>query len=226
MDEQTLRDGFSQLDSLAREEYHESLFNIAKDSDEKRGAIRVGRLIGVMMKEPFAKSQSLSEPSRRTGAYRAWHLADAESFDGPQHKATWQYKTLDQIRHELVAGAPYHKDMSVQQLARDAQYETGFFGYLARTLRQYICRDPEIRKKVEDAIKEVKGDADIPTVSPELVVGSAGLALGIYLVQVVPVLGLVGAPVIAGVVIILYTLGVSSFCEWSDSLRTDQDEQY
>jgi hypothetical protein len=116
--------------------------------------------------------------------------------------------------------------MSVYQLAEDAQDETGFFGYFARTLRKYICDDPEIRKKVESVIGQAKGDKNIPAITPELVVGSGGLALGAYMVQTIPILGLVGVPVIAAVVVILYTLGVNAFCEWSANLRTDEDEKH
>jgi len=58
---------------------------------------------------------------------------------------------------------------------------------------------------------------------PEGIVGAGGLTLGVYLVQPVPILGMVGAPVIAAVVVILYTLGVNAFCQWSESVRTEEE---
>ncbi len=226
MDDQTLQYGFTQLDSLAREEYREALQDIASDRNPQRSAVRIGRLVGVILKEPFATSESLTAPSYRTGAYRAWHLEPPEQFDTPEKTRTWQYQTLAQIRRELAVDSPYYDSMSVYQLALDAQHETGFFGYFARTLRKYICGDPEIRKKVESVIGQAKGDKNIPTITPEFAVGSGGLALGAYLVQTIPILGMVGAPVIAAVVVILYTLGVNAFCEWSANLRTDEDEKH
>lgn len=226
MDQQTLQKGFGQLDALALEEYHQSLQEVAGDGNQERVAIRIGRLVGVILKERFAKPATLDEPSERTKAYRAWQLMSAEEFDKLEKNAIWQYQTLEEIHHALSAESPHLEDWSVYKLAQDAQNETGFFGYFARTLRLYICRDPEIRQKVEDVINEAtKGNKNIPTVTPETLMGAGGLALGAYLVQAIPIFGFVGAPVIAAVVVILYTLGTEAFCEWSAELRTDEDEK-
>ena len=117
-------------------------------------------------------------------------------------------------------------EFDVYSLALDAQYETGFFGYLARNIRRYICGDEKIRKTVENSIREASGGKKkIPKITPELIVGTGGLTLGTYLVQSIPVLGVAGAPVIAAVVVVIYTLGVDAFCEWSSNLRTDKDEK-
>ncbi len=225
MDDQTLLKGFSELSSLAQDEYRESLQDIASDSNPQRCAERLGRLVGVMMKQPFATLESFSTPSEHTGAYRGWNLESREQFEIPEKKETWQYQTLAQIRQELTVDSNYFNSFSVYELAENAQCETGFFGYFARILRKYICGNPEIRKKVESAIEQAKGDKTIPTITPEMVVGSGGLALGAYLVQTIPILGIVGAPVIAAVVVILYTLGVRAFCEWTEGLRTNEDEK-
>lgn len=226
MDDKTLESVFSELDLLARDEYHQSIEDITKDSDPQHSAIRIGRLVGVMLKEPFATSENLDGPSDRTGAYRAWHLESSEQFQSPEKQNTWQYHTLAEIQRELALDLSQYNNMSIYALAQDAQYETGFFGYFARTLRKYICGDPEIRKKVDDAIKNAKGGKNIASITPELLVGSGGLALGAHLVQTIPILGMVGAPVIAAVVVILYTLGVNAFCDWSANLRSDEDEKH
>lgn len=87
----------------------------------------------------------------------------------------------------------------------------------------HICGAPEIRQKVADALAKIPGGK---VVTPEGAVATGGLGLGVYLVDAVPTLGLVGAPVIAGLIVILYTLGVRGFCEWTDQLRTDEEEKY
>ncbi|MHC5762971.1 hypothetical protein [Nostoc sp.] len=226
MNTQTLKNGFTELKALAQHEYHKSLQELIQDSNPQDSAVRVGRLVGVMLKEPFATSELLSEPTYRTSAYRTWHLVDANEFDKPEKTVTWQYQTLEQIRRELATDSPRYEKMSVYELAQDAEYETGFFGYFARTISKYICRDPEIRKKVEDAIKAAsEGNNKIFIVTPEYIVGTSGLAFGVFLVNTIPILGFVGAPVIAAVVVILYTLGVDAFCNWSAYLRTDEDEK-
>lgn len=220
MDAAVLEKGFADLELLADAEYRQSLESVLSDPDAERSAVRIGRLVGVMLKEPFAQSVQLDQPSHRTSAYRAWNLRDEKEFK--QRQGTWQYRALDQIRTDLSL-----EHLSVFQIAQDAQHETGFFGYFARDLRKYICGDKAIRKELDDAIKKAsKSGTKLPQLSPEYVVGAGGLSLGVFLVQNVPVLGLVGAPVIAAVVLILYQLGVGAFCKWADSLRTDEDEKH
>lgn len=227
MDAQTLQNGFSTLDSLAREEYHETLQVILSDTNQERNIIRIGRLVGVILKEPFATSEPLRKPSELTAAYRAWHLVDAGKFNTPDKEASWQYQALDQIRRDLASDDPYLRKWTVYDLAFDAQNETGFFGYFARTLQKYICNDRNVRRKVRNALKNSGEDGKrIPIITPESVVGAGGLTLGVILVQNIPVLGIVGAPVIAAVVVILYTLGVDAFCKWSKNLRTDEIEKH
>ena len=226
MDIQTLQTGFDELDLLSEAEYHESLQKVLSESDGHHSAIRIGRLVGVLLKEPFSTSEPLSEPSYRTSAFRSWHLKGADEFAKPEKAATWQYHTLDQIRRELASDYSYYENISVYDLARQAQFETGFFGCLAETLRKYICGDSEIREKVENALGAAgNSDKNLPTITPETIVGAGGLTLGVILVDTIPILGFVGAPVIAAVVVILYTLGVDAFCSWSEYLRIDEDEQ-
>jgi hypothetical protein len=77
-----------------------------------------------------------------------------------------------------------------------------------------------------EALEESSSDKKNPVVTPETIVGTGGLALGVELVHAVPVMGMVGAPVVAGLVVILYKLGVEGFCDWSAHLRTDEDEKH
>jgi hypothetical protein len=94
-------------------------------------------------------------------------------------------------------------------------------------LHKYICGDEAIRKKVKDAIKaSLKMEGQLNTLTPEAIVGAGGLTLWVYLVQSVPALGMVGAPVIAGIVVILYVLGVKAFCQWSGCSGSDETEEF
>lgn len=220
MDEDTIKAGFDELGLLADVEYRQSLSAILADSDKDKVVERIGRLVGVLIKEPFATASDLPIPSHRTAAYRSWQLKDASEFGVVAAASPWQYKLLDNVRVEL------HSSITTYQLAQEAYYESGFFGLYARTLRKYICGDKAIRKKVDDAFKayaKMGGSLKAPT--PEGVVGAGGLTLGVYLVQAVPALGMAGAPVIAGVVLILYVLGVNAFCQWSENVRTDETEK-
>lgn len=227
MDEKELERGFLELGQLAESEYHESLKDITLDPDPQHRAIRLGRLVGVMLKQPFAEVQELSMPSSRTGAYRAYDLIDARDFGKPFRTETWQYQVLARMQRDVSSSDNYVARMSLYQFAEYAHHEVGFFAFFVRDLRDYICGDKKVRKKVDDAIKAASRiGTKLPKLTPEVIVGAGGLTLGAYLVQAIPILGMVGAPVIAAIVIILYTLGLDAFCKWSKSLRTDQDEKH
>lgn len=211
-----LRAGMSQLAELAQAEYREPLENVIAPARESpdRVAARVGRLIGVAMKEPFADATNLDTPSAHSAAYRTWQLRDAQSVE--KQRETWQYATLDYLKTDASVGrGTFH---SVHAIAEDAHYESGFFGHLAASARAYICGNADIRKKVEENIdKAKKAGLNVTLSAPEVVVGSGGVALGSYLVTAVPVLGFVGVPVIAGIVLLLYTIGIDAFCSWTAS---------
>lgn len=208
MNTEELKDGFTELNKLAESEYRQSLQQLLGDTT-RRGdpSLRIARLVGVVLKQPFATPRDLDRPSGHSDAYRTWELLDKSAIDEHPRRDSWQYQALQQLAQETGT--------SVYQLALDAHHERGFFGYLGRSTARYICGDAKIRKEVTKAVDEAKkAGVNINVTSPEFLVGSAGLSLGILLIQSVPVLGLVGAPVIAGLVLIIYRIGVNAFCDW------------
>jgi hypothetical protein len=224
MDNNTIKTGFRELDQLAADEYHQSLAQVFAEPDKDKVVERLGRLVGVLIKEPFADVKNLSSPSSRTAAYRSWQLKDVAEFNPVAAKSPWQYLLFDRVRSELY---PNPASFSTYGLAQYAQFESGFFGLYAQALRKYICGDKAIRKKVDEAFKaysKIGGSLKAPT--PEGLVGAGGLTLGVYLVQTVPLLGMAGAPVIAAVVLIIYVLGIDAFCRWSETVRTDETEKH
>ena len=202
MDEVVLRQGFSELAKLSWDEYRQPLDEVAGDPDPEQVAGRVGRLLGVMLKEPFADPEVHDTPSAVSRAYRSWHLLDQTEFDKRAHAGNWQYDVLQRLsKDEHYA--------SVYGLIKTTDTEKGLFRPFARNLRRYICSDAAIRQEVSDALKQAR----LPQVTPENVVGAGGLGLGAYLVSVVPIVGMLGAPAVAAVVLIIYKLGVKGFCE-------------
>jgi hypothetical protein len=219
MDEKELQQGFITLNNLAKAEYHKSLEQLQTDPTSTIDpSLQVGRLIGVMMKEPFAEPQDLPFPSTFTAAYRGWNLLGRERFDDPRVKASWQYELLQQ----LAAAEGFGNDS--YSLADVAHYERGFFGYLGRSVAGYICGDPKIRGEVEKAVDDTrKAGFNISLQSPEAAVGTGGMILGAALIQHAPILGFVGAPVIAGLVLVVYRIGVDAFCEWMQQYQVDAE---
>ena len=56
MDEEAIKTGFKELDDVSSAEYHQSLAEMLDESDKEKVASRLGRLVGVLIKEPFAQS--------------------------------------------------------------------------------------------------------------------------------------------------------------------------
>jgi hypothetical protein len=93
IDKEALQTGLRQLDDLSWKEYGESLSEVAAEADEQKTLDRVGRLIGVTMKQPLAEPQTLDTPTLTTRAYRQWELKDEKTIHDCEQN-TWQYQTL------------------------------------------------------------------------------------------------------------------------------------
>lgn len=212
MEAKFLESGLKELNNLCREEYHESLDDLLGTSDEELSERRIGRLVGIFIKEPFARPRVFDTPSEHSGAYRSWDLVDQESYDALDKHNLWQF---DFLAH-AETGAPSDPrqiETGVYNLVLNLHHEYGVFTHFKGMLSDYICGDEEIRKKINGFLKNAgAGSPKLASVTPEKIVGAVGLALGGYLVNVVPFLGLVGAPVIAAVIVILFAIGVEAFC--------------
>jgi hypothetical protein len=209
MDEAEIQKGLEELNRLSGDEYGQPLAVMMRRDIPYTvsSADRVGRLAGVVIKEPFATAQAIQRYGGHLGACRTWVLKDEEGFAAAAAARPWQLVLLERIIDEQGTGE------TVYALARDAQNEAGFFGRLAQVVRKYVCGDPTIRAAVDKRIKEAKLEKVAGVMTPEWIMGAGGLSLGGYLVQHVPVLGYAGAPVVAGTIVVLYVLGVEAFCE-------------
>jgi hypothetical protein len=220
---EAIESGFRELSLLAEVEYHQPIEEVVADNDTTKVAERIGRLVGVAIKKPFANAEYLTTPSFQTHAYRSWHLKEETDFNAAAKVNKTQFELLQRIRDEVKP------ELDTYQLAQEAQNETGFFGLYAQACGKYICGDKEIRKRVEDAFKaygKAKLGGAIKAPTPEAIIGLGGLTFGAYLVEAFPIFGVAGAPVIAGTVLILYTLGIEAFCKWCSGLRTNELEKH
>jgi len=220
MEEQTLREGLAELSRLSQQEYNQDLSSLMKETNEDARTAKLARLAGVVLKQPFATPIELASPSPYSGAIRAWELVGEKAFEVAAAERPWQLHVIQQMQRELGL-----EQMAPYDLAQAAHHEVGFFGFFARSARKYICGDKEVRRKVKQALRSVGKPGEIASnLTPEHIVGAGGLTLGTVLVQNVPLLGVVGAPVIAALVVILYTLGVDAFCRWTEHLSTQREE--
>jgi hypothetical protein len=216
--EEEFKAGFQYLSELSEQEYHKSF------SDCIRGSpfYGVGRLIGVSIKEPFAVAKILDRPSTHSLSFRTWDLQESR-LQEPSRRETWQYQTLEAICQELSQGG---NNPTVLQLAEYAKHEIGFFGYLARSAARYICADADLRKKISKSVAEAKAAGFNPKhLRPEVLVQAGGLALGSHLITHIPVFAYVGAPVIAGFVLVLYSIGADAYCSYVRDYIHDKQQE-
>lgn len=214
MNSDEFENGFRQLDSLAQKEYHVPLAEVALGpEDEEKRLLRLGRLIGVVLKQPFAVENDLATPSEYRRAYRSWEL-DSAALEDPSIRGSWQYKALETLRTDPdVISALGWQPLDVYDLAQTAHHERCFFSFLAVSCRKYLCRDQKLRREIEREVKSARNVGfNVKNITPEMMVASGGLTIGTLLVQAIPVLGIMGAPVIAGIVFIIYSIGIDAFC--------------
>ena len=211
MTEEEFKAGFQYISELSEQEYHKSLSDCISKPYAGSPFYGVGRLIGVSIKEPFAVAKILDRPSTHSLSFRTWDLRESR-LQEPSRRETWQYQTLEAICRELSQDG---RTPTVLQLAEYAKHEMGFFGYLARSAARYICADAELRKKINKSVAEAKAAGFNPKhLRPEVLVQAGGLALGSHLITHIPVFAYVGAPVIAGFVLVLYSIGADAYCNY------------
>jgi hypothetical protein len=210
-----IQEGLAVLNSLAQEEYHIDLDSILADTarTQEERLLRVGRLVGVVLKEPFATDVPIDPATSHTGAYRGWQL-DGSAFAKPEKQTTWQYGVLESLRKE--EGWP----PTVYDFAGFLQVETGFFGSLVNSTRKYICGDPVLRQRIDAEVKaSLPGGGTVPLAA----MGAGAMELANILVQYVPWLGGAGAPLIAGLclwlVLSIRAIGTDAFCDWSKQFQ-------
>jgi hypothetical protein len=150
------------LDEFATEEYGQDVAALFADDDPVRkteyqsmgvrGSAdafwRVGRLVGITIKEPFATAGRIDGRPSQTGARRRWDLNHDLWYE--QHPEWWQYNVLvaylaEQPRRRELDWLPPKTMPEAEQVWRflsEAQNERGVFRAVVKALRPVLCADP------------------------------------------------------------------------------------
>jgi len=226
-----LRRGFQELDRLGELDYGLDLLSLLpRDGQDEVRLARIGRLLGVALKEPFATAAPIVGPSDGSlagaGHSQSWQFKayvddDAgdllKSADDLKHlleskktKSTWQYGVLESLREE-------RQSFAVTELAYyDWVGVRGFFEYLAGSVNKWTCNDPGVHAKIEAAVEDIRNAGGLAQViNLDGQPGPAVLDLATILTEHVPWLSAATAPLVAGFVIIIATLGPDGYCRWS-----------
>lgn len=206
---ETLEQGTHQLEALASEEYGQDLTSLLASVDDEFGTGRMyfGRLLGIILKEPFSQARSTPELA---GARRRWDLI-SDRFKDPGAQSSWQYQVIHALQQESL---DYKEERysKLEQMVEEVKRETGFFWHVLRSIRKHVCADPQFAAQLRQAIDQAKAEgspASLPTAS------MAAATVATLLVTHVPWLAIAGAGLITGIIILIWRIGLDAFCSWS-----------
>jgi hypothetical protein len=182
--------------------------------DTPLGQRQYARLLGVMLKEPFADSVQ-RPPSESTKAVIAlrWKKNEVLKQLAP---GTWQFSTMRALIDAEGTRPPLTDEQALGELTY-YKYETSLAKFVLQAFRQRICGDTTASKVLTAAIAEAR-KAGVSLTTPTTARLSVGLAstVAVSVASLMPsAVAAVGAPVIGGIALLLIQVGVDGFCAWS-----------
>lgn len=184
------------FDIIARKDYGCSFRAVLQDRDKGRRSHRVRHILGVSMKKDF--STIVPEPSGEVP--HRWKI-DPALLEKKSAK-DWELRVLAVSPERLP-------DESGRDVALRLHRETLLAKAFMTSIHQYICEEPETRKKVKKILTEMglKEAADVATPKGLIKVGAGGL-----LAYLGPALGAFPATGVAVATVVLLVLGLDAVC--------------
>lgn len=195
------------LKRLAKAEYGRSLSSLVEEAqpgswDNDLATRRLGRLVGVEMKRPFAHPKA--KPSPQTRAKRSWTLKEETQFA----RSLATKKGAPEARVLEILTTAYRVDhptaVDVYAIARELHHEWGWFRQLVVWLHPQLCDDISLFSRLRNAV----GDAGA---------GAMDVALATQVASIVgQVLTGVPLPVLIAVALFIIRTGTTEFCKLGD----------
>lgn len=218
------------LDRLSTSHYGVSGAELLDSLDTAQGRRQYERLLGVLVKEPFATAVS-RPPTATTKARVRLDWKPPRQIEAA-YSGKWQGAALHHMTSTNFiaagggraavkfksAGKKATKAQHIVAVAATAKTESGLGRKLLNAFHRRICGSAESSQAVKDAIKKAEQEGHRltdPTVNG-ISVGAAtivGAAVGTLLTGA---LAAVAAPVVGGVALLLMQVGVEGFCDWSN----------
>jgi hypothetical protein len=231
-----VQDFLGEMDRLSQAEYKEPIQKLIAELDTDDGQLRYGRLLGVMLKEPMARSKDRTEPSE-TGAWRDWAWVP-EKTAAPEVATLWQYQVFSMLRENWNAEnahVPFLDQYATVEefLIQQGISERRILYHLLKATRKYTCGDAAAKAEIQKAIDSAKQKGfQIENLTSH----GAGIifvsTVSTTLASVIgPMWTLAMGPLITGLAILLLVIGTEAFCTWSEEVlerfaKTESLEQY
>jgi len=209
-----LAQGLKELTDLSSKEYEIPIGKLFEQPIKDPNAFEVqrfGRLIGITLKQPYSKPHKAASENTPLKSHRVWELLPVD-FSLPNQQGTWQYKIIDCLRQEGGFN-------DVESFVLTAHHEAGFFYFLIRSCHKYICGNDDLQKKIKDSIDTVQNSGGIgQVITPKGIIGAGAMNLASYLIEAISWLTPAASPIIVGLIIVISSIGLDTFCSWSKSL--------
>ena len=213
--EDSLQIGWSALDGICRGEFGLPLQGVLAQQDDALNFKRVGRLMAVWVKHPFAQPFPYDPDLQSNWAksQRAWEI------HGPVDPTVIN---AHRLQFELLAAFAHEWERPTEFLA-----EFNIFHSLCRRLRPAICGEAKALENAEKIAKDLqKAGTNIALLTPNQLLGATAVTVASYLVQALPFLS-PHAPIVTGASLLAVCLGHRIFCarlaEFEKSYKLDMD---
>jgi len=231
------------VDRLAIAHYGRSGADLLKSLNTEEGRKQYARLLGVIVKEPFADEFS-RRPTAATKARIGLTWKPPAQIERVYPK-TWQGPLLTNMHQanlltfpsgaggrgirggrspaKTAAWSKPHRAKPVHAIAAARKSETSLGKAIMRAFHNRICGNPESSKAVKDAIKKAKSEG-VKLSDPSV----TGISVGAASLVAVTVgslfsgpIAVAAAPVIGGIALLLMQVGVDGFCGWSGGAKRE-----
>ncbi len=186
---------------------------IIGDSDQGLTFKRIGRLMGVWPKQPFALSSEYS-PKRQNN----W----------AKSRRTW--KIHDRVTNNIIEENKTQSDLLVyiaSEWARPVEYlhEYNIFLSLCKKLIPVVCESSKALDQLDRVASELRkqGHDTLPW-TPRTVLTAASIGAATYLVEVIPLLHIEQRPIVVSCTILLLLFGQKKLCELMRAFESSDDK--
>lgn len=201
------------MDDLSRGEYGLPFPNVLHDSDELLSFRRVGRLLAVSIKHPFAQSFPYDPelPSNWARSKRCWEIRGSVAPQTICDHQT-QFDVLVQVAADWKRPIEFVAEFNI-------------FHFLCKRLRPVVCGEAKSLENAEKIAKDLqKAGTDVALFSPNQLLGATSVTVATYLVQSVQILS-GNAPLVTGATLLAVCFGQRKLCKLLTNFQKSYDQQ-
>jgi hypothetical protein len=196
---------------LCQSEYDRPLTELISGLHDASARLAYGRLLGIMLKEPFSSRVLRERPSESTGGSYNW-LWDPERVRDQSTHDTWQYRALQALVKERKAIVHPTEDNVGEFINYEGVLESRILMYLMKSAHENLCNHRRKRQSIQKVLGETykltSARPDIPTATAT-VVSALVASFGRY--------GVLLGPLAGGLALMIARIGLDAFCLWASN---------